>query len=1006
MSQAEDSEALPLNIDSLAELLLSENPLPSSVQALSPALMSYSRQIIGGDDARPAWIRILDVLDRHFESVESTGHAIPEVLFGAHSSVSRQRLAARYALYQDCLRYFQVNGGDCSVSMAVCSSSLRSTFETKTLNMLPQCFGTLVNCMVDNLFQGSMEPKSALCSIAAAMISNLGDAVYSVIAATRTQRYGPCLHISCQYLRTTTPSTATANLDQYRGVLLDFITGYLCELLNQRQELPSSLMPWSRTSMQELSLPAELVFGNIPYGRGCLLDLQDNRVRDTMSKFGPLRDIPWLGAEHDDFPLCPNLSTYIAIRRQKLNTPSLECDAALWLSSMTFGLVEAILHTKIAESVLLAPGMYDGKTVVSGARVVQLLSWSTTLIRQQSSIGEASHWQTTGRLLRRAIKALDEELKARRGVLCYAGLSDDESRDLRYALTHFVYVLCEFLRSVAGGSHQKTLPDLSEWPAPHISPESYQWWKARMLDVGWCPYLLSSLGRTPNSFRLTHITISISLSLSPYFDRSLGHHTRCLEDSCTYWASSNKYTPRHDSDLCSCKYLKPSLDVILRFLSRGTLPALRYDGSTLSIMPARQVPYVAISHAWVFSEGLGSTTEVGLPLCVVKRIAGLTRALLPGTGGFFWMDSLCIPESDDERRCALKLRAQAYRHATKVLVIDSSIRTLCSTRRPMLENLVRIAASAWARPIRTLQEAVLSDKLFFEFVEGPVTITQADVGGSSHLEHLLPFLATPSRHVPGISGLDPEYLTRIMQLLQGRARRSVEGIAIDEFIALSSVLPVPLDVAEMLVERDGPDAVERRMRSFLVQLRTIPKFIPFGDGPRLGLSGFSWAPLDLLQELPPMWNMTSGSGVCTRDGLHAEYYLVHLERSLLYHRRPYSIIRHWTSPDVNFILKPVDDDHMVLANPLNSLVFMLPGAPRLSQKGALPVLGVTTNLRLGYSSHGTEWGSSPLSPHSAKYAGRFWIQPCGALPEGTWTSDAVDFVRILGDPHKTWVKLT
>ncbi|KAI0651222.1 hypothetical protein C8Q79DRAFT_20646 [Trametes meyenii] len=65
-----------------------------------------------------------------------------------------------------------------------------------------------------------------------------------------------------------------------------------------------------------------------------------------------------------------------------------------------------------------------------------------------------------------------------------------------------------------------------------------------------------------------------------------------------------------------------------------------------------------ISHVW--ADGMGSTTEDGLPMCVIKWISGLITTLLPDTD-VFWMDSLSHP------CCGRAAEARDQTHGSNVL---------------------------------------------------------------------------------------------------------------------------------------------------------------------------------------------------------------------------------------------------------------------------------------------------------------------------------------------------
>jgi hypothetical protein len=95
--------------------------------------------------------------------------------------------------------------------------------------------------------------------------------------------------------------------------------------------------------------------------------------------------------------------------------------------------------------------------------------------------------------------------------------------------------------------------------------------------------------------------------------------------------------------------------------------------------------------------------------------------------GWFWMDTLCIPshltistEYEEETRVSFK---QSTEKALGTLVLDSDIQRLGSnfTYR---EAFLRIHFSSWSSRMWTLQEAVLTPKVFLQLKDGPIDLTE------------------------------------------------------------------------------------------------------------------------------------------------------------------------------------------------------------------------------------------------------------------------------------------
>lgn len=134
------------------------------------------------------------------------------------------------------------------------------------------------------------------------------------------------------------------------------------------------------------------------------------------------------------------------------------------------------------------------------------------------------------------------------------------------------------------------------------------------------------------------------------------------------------YRTRHVSEDCGCLFQKPPLSQVTAAILAEQIPVIKVVGSDdqplqVICMSSDNTPYVAISHVW--ADGLGSTTESGLPTCQLQRLAPLTESLMPGAP--FWIDSLCIPEDRTSRKQAIRMMARTYSEAQVVLVIDAGM---------------------------------------------------------------------------------------------------------------------------------------------------------------------------------------------------------------------------------------------------------------------------------------------------------------------------------------------
>ncbi|KAI0644055.1 hypothetical protein C8Q79DRAFT_1011865 [Trametes meyenii] len=624
--------------------------------------------------------------------------------------------------------------------------------------------------------------------------------------------------------------------------------------------------------------------------KGGLVSDDHPDLRRARLFFGNLIDIPWLHASHDDYPFSATLSHYAEVRRADTVLYSGERSTPLcqWISQMTFGLLEAVTHARIAESLLVVPAEQDRESaVVSGTRILRfLVDWYGKMRRdpyQGDQEAYIQHGRDVGILLCQTLDMLDVEAigQARSTGLIRSGCCQGMRQNLILAVALIVSALCTISLKLwetvpevnAAAQFDTYLGSSTKRPFFLVALNTAH---NKMRRAGWCPNTISM--DFMHKLRGLGPVISNLVVLPPYVRSNHEEHRGCDESSCVFYtvADADVYVPRHVHPSCSCEYIKPSLDDTMRLLSEGKVPVIVHDGVKLHVRPAEEGPYVAISHVW--ADGMGSTTEAGLPACVVERISNLAKVLLPGSGAF-WVDSLCVPAVSHLRKRAIKLMAQTYRDATKVLVIDECIRTLASENKPWEENLFRIATSAWVRRVWTLQEGLLARALCFEFAEGPVDI-EARLGikpsadGMAKevkwmkpwvtwaLVHCVPLLAFRVSHRDiGISSDIP--LNEVVTLLHLRKTSKAE----DELIAVSSLLPVNVDT--LLSIRGTLDVAQHRMKAFLLHIRVVSKDLPIQVSPRLTLPHYTWAP----RALSTMENTSNvaGTGICTEEGFLAEY---------------------------------------------------------------------------------------------------------------------------------------
>jgi len=558
------------------------------------------------------------------------------------------------------------------------------------------------------------------------------------------------------------------------------------------------------------------------------------------------KDTIWLGGTHDGYPLS-SFDEYSKIRHGTERFSDHREIAAQRQSHLTFGLLEAVMEIKIPESTLLRRNDRD-QTVMTSEDLPQLLRDWRYRIKKLGNGEECRQWagrvQTT---LMQARAALLMEITMQPRVLWQPGIQSDEMDGILCLVASIGEEL-----TVARGAFPWSFPTTGlDWT--FISGVVGGQW-ASMLADGWCPFAIHLL-----SGKIS--ILGYASTCRPYIRETPTEHDKCTTESCIRnTIDTSNYTTKHTTPACDCENLKPSLEIVVGCLSDGKIPVILTtpDGGLGLGSDSSQTPYVAVSHVW--ADGLGSTTEGGLPACQIRRLAAVTAQLVPG--GAFWMDALCIPEKRDMRKRAIGLMARTYRDATAVLVVDAGIRS-CLLSAPLEEKLLRIVASGWMQRLWTLQEAVLAKKLVFEFADGFLPINELLPVGEGFFEALLMGLASEIyRLVKYRQALQPGSfgIADVSNALSNRTSSRIE----DETLAISGLLDV--DAFELV--NLSP---EQRMKTFLLRVEKLPPSIIFMSGARLDQPGFRWAPRTLMQKLgPPMGNYTCVAS-CTPDGLVAEY---------------------------------------------------------------------------------------------------------------------------------------
>ncbi|KAK0496942.1 hypothetical protein EDD18DRAFT_182173 [Armillaria luteobubalina] len=598
----------------------------------------------------------------------------------------------------------------------------------------------------------------------------------------------------------------------------------------------------------------------------------------------------WLGGEHDGYPISHSWDEYFQRRRLVplySTRPTDSGNEALAQSWFTLGLLESVIEKKIPSRLMLDQTPI-GDAVISSHNLPLILRDWRRRMRALRRVDEHAFRQWFSR----AEVALKELLE----FLLTATRFPEQCifQGSNYLPTlHMVAAIGEALMASIAEFQDLTRPMAGYVWSAMLARYPVQ----RMYEKGWCPFVVSML--------LSSVClVQYANTCEPHFRRGPGHsvfdHNKCTRAGCSLnnIDPNVPYVKRHAEDVCRCLYSKPPLDAVIKALTQNEIPVViieeldsLHNALDMTCTTSSQSRYVAISHVW--ADGLGSTTEDGLPICQLRRLSRLTRRLLPQERGALWMDALCVPGVKEMRKRAIQLMAKTYKDALVVLVLDAGIRS-CSVDAPVEEKLLRILTSAWMQRLWTLQEALLAQKIFFELADSRLVSLEELVPWGEEsctmdglkwllLRELAPIVifspAAPTEPVNHLFLPKTSFdLGTIGHALVKRTTSRKE----DETLAIASLLAV--DVSKLL----DVSTQEERMKTLLLELRFIPSGIIFSTGEKLTEPGFRWAPRSFLGQASPN---TNRQALCTPNGLAGKYPWFYFDETTMEHNEMW-LLRH------------------------------------------------------------------------------------------------------------------
>ncbi|KAL0257662.1 hypothetical protein SLS55_006825 [Diplodia seriata] len=398
------------------------------------------------------------------------------------------------------------------------------------------------------------------------------------------------------------------------------------------------------------------------------------------------------------------------------------------------------------------------------------------------------------------------------------------------------------------------------WEPPRIRAEA-GWWEHgsaqddsisilahEMFKEEWCPRAISILQGNFGGLECRYLA-----SLLRNFQKGRISHQACTQTQCfASQIQKSSYQTVHTSAGCDCHFRGFDSKAVEKILEAGHLPLVVWNrrDETLSLISGQfSATYVALSHVW--SDGLGNPHENAMPQCQLEAIDGLVRDLNPDDAEQipFWIDTLCCPTgSSDARRIAIQKMRDTYAGANKVLVLDSTLRSISTTGRSVAELALYIYSSSWAARLWTFQEGALPDRLIFQFSDATLDskkiLSTAEGfefnfkngwGSAYDVYRIFVQIRGNNRH---FEHSDNSNIINFEWCAIAFSKRTT-SVQDDEALCLASL--TDQDPGPLLNSR-GQD----RMKQFWSQLTNVSEKWMYHTLSRLDLVGFRWAPRTLL----------------------------------------------------------------------------------------------------------------------------------------------------------------
>lgn len=634
------------------------------------------------------------------------------------------------------------------------------------------------------------------------------------------------------------------------------------------------------------------------------------------------QDVPWLGGDHDStqhYPVVP-IDEYLSVRgypyaqpNEVINWILSDPDKALPLvqSKMYLGVIESAIADSYSSSGFLKQTP-DGQVINTMLLRGLKISWRLRVLGLGVSIEQwRERWKKTF--------SEAEAMLLHLGALTRGNVSIPDSTEsaidniIRLSvmlLEHLLLIVPDELQQGPG------MPSLMARRTPGMEEQL----RGRLLSQGWCPSTYQTLLKISASLHFVEYACCF-----PATDQSIERHEGCTEEKCiAYNMDVQTAKAKHRQPDCKCVSVAPSFDRIIDATSRDSFPVIdmrvflaahrsgipEYERDALRTYAVRDyregMKFVAISHVW--SDGLIGSSETGLPRCQIHHLANLAytastiwaESESDETPWYLWIDALCIPEDSHVRKQAIVKMKQVYSEASLTIVLDEGMYN-SQDYRTGYTIMFRFLTCAWSRRLWTLQEAILSKRLYVLFSDGlaelssiftdvlqgtdtPLTdealkslaeltkLSVEEVRDANEICRKIPSNTIHSlflrelRGIPYLTGMKLQ-ISQTAQMLALRDSSKRE----DELLAISPLLGG--DVSK-LVHLSGED----RVKEFWLQVGAVPKDIAVLEYPKLSTPGFRCLPRTMLGQTiqaPMQWKYDSVQ--ITEKGIRGKYWIYRIQ---------------------------------------------------------------------------------------------------------------------------------